>query len=47
MALPEPIPTIKKKNVPEFNERWKKFKLSAAQKKLYEGAEELFRQNQF
>ncbi len=45
LTLAEPIPTIEKKNVPEFNERWKKFKLSVAQKELYKEAEELYKEN--
>ncbi len=47
MALPEPTPTIKKKDVPEFEERWKKFKLNTKQKKLYKNAEELYEENPF
>ncbi|MFQ5883786.1 MAG: hypothetical protein ACE5IO_01645 [Thermoplasmata archaeon] len=47
MALPEPIPAIKKKYVEEFNSRWKRFKLSDAQKNLYEGATELYKSNPF
>jgi hypothetical protein len=47
MALPEPIPAIKKKHVDEFNRRWKEFKLSDAQKSLYEGAEKLYKKNPF
>jgi len=47
MALPEPIPTIKRRDVPEFSERWKKFRLSAKQEELYEGCEELYKKNPF
>ena len=47
MALPEPIPTIRKRDTPEFDERWKKFKLSVSQKKLYEGCEDLYLSNPF
>ena len=47
MALPEPIPTIKKRDTPRFDERWKRFKLSVSQKKLYEGCEDLYLSNPF
>ncbi len=47
MALPEPIPVIKKRDVPAFNERLKRFRLSDAQKELYEGAKELYEKNPF
>lgn len=47
MALPEPIPAMTKKESKEFKKRLKRFTLTDAQRKLLEGAEELYKENSF
>ncbi len=42
MAYPEPIPAIKGKHAEEFLEKLSRFKLTASQKRLYEGSVDLY-----
>ncbi len=42
LAYPEPIPEITGHQAKEFLERLKKFKLTAAQKKVFRGAKDFY-----